>query len=147
MKEGAKEIGYENIMEELKNYIKPFLRNAIESVYELDVKPVSYIFPYEKIEKGSRVVLYGAGKVGKSYANCLIQGEYAVLTGWIDNAAPAEFKHIEIKRPEAIVDLIYDYIVIAIADVDLVRDIRNYLLESYGVDEEKIIWKKCVELF
>ena len=50
----------------------------------MNLNTITHVFPYEKIPKNSKVILYGAGTMGKSYWKCLQSGEYADLAAWVD---------------------------------------------------------------
>lgn len=123
-------------------YVENFLQSAIADVYQMNLKKIAYIFPYESIPKGSRVVLYGAGVVGKSFWQCLRYGEYASVVAWIDrNYAVLQEQNLEVTTIDAIYQVIYDYVVIAVSDEKAAKEIRNMLLEN-GVNRGKIVWKK-----
>lgn len=42
-------------------------------------------FPFKKISRGSKVVLYGAGRVGKSMFEQNETNDYCVITGIVDS--------------------------------------------------------------
>lgn len=133
----------EKMRNQISNYVKSFLVSTIKEVYQIDlVESTPFIFPYESIPQGSKVILYGAGRMGQSYWKCLKQGEYATLVAWVDaNYEEKRWIQWDVEPPEIVKDRIYDYIVIAVSDENIALKIRQNLLE-FGVGEEKIIWKK-----
>lgn len=137
-----------NLAEEMRNqishYVKSFLLSTIKDVYQIDLfNPISFIFPYESVPQGSRVVLYGAGRVGQSYWKCLKNGEYVTLVAWVDSDYEEKrWSQWDVESPEAIKHRAYDYIVIGVSDEKTALEIRQNLLE-FGIDGQKIIWKKC----
>lgn len=141
---GFKEL---NLAEKMRNqtahYVKSFLEYTIKDVYQVDLSaPVSFIFPYESIPRGSRVVLYGAGRMGQSYWKCLEYGEYAAVVAWIDSDYEEKrWTQWNVESPEVIKHKEYDYVLIAVLDEEIALEIRRNLLEL-GVETEKIIWKK-----
>lgn len=127
---------------QVQSYMEGFLYGAIKAVYDVDVGIVTHIFPYEKVPKGSKVILYGAGTVGKSYWKCLQNGEYAEIVSWTDK------EHAKLHTPEFPVEPLddavvreYDYIVIAVENRITAGEIQKNLLD-YGIKREKIIWEQ-----
>jgi len=96
-----------------------------------------YVFPFGKVPRNSRVVLYAAGSTGAQYYNQVKESKYCDIVLWVDKRADGK----TIKKPEAIKALAaddYDYVVIAIAHASAVAQIRETLI-GYDVAESKII--------
>ena len=73
----------------------------------------TYLFPYEKVPYGSRII-YGAGDVGQEYLQQMLMTDYAEVLCFLDRAFdkyPAIV--IPIFSPEKVVELTFDYIIIA----------------------------------
>lgn len=102
-------------------------------------KHEQYIFPFEQLSQGSKVVLYGAGNVGRSYYRQIKDSEKIKLVGWVDNARREPYKGFDIVRPAALSTLDYDYVIIAVWPEDVAQQIRESLLTA-EVAEEKIVW-------
>jgi len=126
-----------------EEYTVPFLRVIIEDVYGVKVKQNCYVPPYEIMPQGSRIVLYGAGAVGKWYERALKHGEYVTLVGWVDKAYGTYPKQYNIKSPARLTELEYDYILIAVSQEAAVEEIMHGLLEM-NIPKDKILWKKPV---
>lgn len=98
----------------------------------------TYLYPYSSIRKGSKVVVYGAGDVGMRIVRFLSTSKDYSLCAWIDKY---ERKKVECgwqaSAIESVYDLEYDYIAIAIADYDIVVQVKEELMER-GIPEEKI---------
>lgn len=91
--------------------------------------------------KGKRIVLYGAGKVGKDYYRQLSKMGYHIVL-WVDsNGAEGEI----VKRPQEILRTEYDMILIAVSRPEYVESIRKSL-RSLGVSEEKTLWRQPVRV-
>jgi FlaA1/EpsC-like NDP-sugar epimerase len=103
-----------------------------------------YLFPFERIEKGARVVLYGAGVVGTDFAAQIKMSGYCQLVGVLDRrvsriciSMPDE---IPVFPPEHIEKLEgYDYIVLAVRLARVAEEMRSFLRES-DIPEEKILF-------
>ncbi len=97
-------------------------------------------FPFELIEKGSNIVLWGAGQVGKAYYQQIKNSDYCECVAWIDSK-----KHddgLVLSKDEA-GNLNFDNVVIAVSNEDMVEQITKTLVAMYGDGvEKKIVWKK-----
>lgn len=100
---------------------------------------MSYLFPYRSIEKSSKVILYGAGVVGKDFMLQINATEYCQLVAWVDKG----FDGYEVEAPFDYVSNImkysFDYIVVAVINRKVGEDIVEYL-RSIGIPEKKIVW-------
>ena len=99
-----------------------------------------FMFPYEELDRNQKIVLYGAGVVGKSYYRQLIENHYCEIVLWVDR----EFETIRtsmypVNNPEEIKKVEYDYIVIAGVNIEESGRIRDILKLQYNVAEEKIL--------
>jgi|GEM_PF-1432255 len=100
---------------------------------------IYYLFPFDKVPKDSRIVLYGAGNVGKQFFAQIAETNFCKIVLWVDKNA--DLKTTE--KPEAITSLSindYDIVVIAIESELAAHDIKS-LLMSYRVPENKILHK------
>jgi len=96
-----------------------------------------YYFPYAQIEKDTRVILYGAGRVGQDYIYQIAQSEYCSLLFIVDS----DWKRLGVRDPEQIrltPAVSYDHVIIAIKDRNATMEARDYLLDL-GVEEKKIV--------
>lgn len=105
--------------------------------YEMDH---NYIFPFNDIEKGSSIIIYGAGRVGKMYKKQIEATGYCKIVKWVDkNYKVLSEADDFITSPENIDESDYDYLIIAIAFQKPAGEIINQLLDI-GVKKEKIVW-------
>lgn len=135
------------MQEQINQYVRSFLRGAVRSVYEMEMEQISYLFPYELVPCGSRIILYGAGIVGKSYQICLKNGNYAVLVAWVDQNSQLLKKQgrRDIESPERIHVVQYDFIVIAVENREVAANIKKMLVKQ-GIEEEKILWNQPIRI-
>lgn len=113
-------------------------QNLIRQLNQLNDR-MEAVFPYEKIPKGSRVVIYGAGKMGQSYYRQILATQYCKLEAWVDKQGNRSAEGVDF--PEKLQNVMYDYVIIAIANQQIVNEIKDYLKNTFGVDEIKIISK------
>lgn len=127
---------------QVEYYVSAFLEGTERAIYGMKNFPVHYIFPYECIEKNSRVVLYGAGAVGQSYYKCIQDESYVKLEMWVDERWKEKSDIFNIiSDPQKIFKIKFDYIVIAIEDFYVANDIIEMLKER-EISDDKIVWKK-----
>jgi len=98
-----------------------------------------YLFPFDKVPKDSRIVLYGAGDVGKQFYEQIAETKFCEIVLWLDKNADG----ISTKKPETIVNLSvndYNIVVIAVKSESIAHEVKNILL-GYGIPEHKILHK------
>lgn len=95
-------------------------------------------FPFEKINKDDRIILYGAGNVGTAYFRQIVCSHYGEVVLWVDKNYK-DYGHL-VNAPERIHEVEYDKIVISVASCETAKKIREYLL-SVGTKDENIIWE------
>lgn len=96
-----------------------------------------WLFPFSKVEKNSRVVIFGAGEVGKAFERQLDHAKYCNIVGIIDNDENRWNDHI--CSPSEIKGMQFDCVVIAIGNEDIADEIKKQLL-AIGVMHEQIVW-------
>lgn len=95
-----------------------------------------FAFPYHLIERECRIVLIGAGIMGRHYYSQLMLSGYCDVVCWAEQENPFRLSYIstldDIKKSE------FDYAVIAYMQQRLIDPVLS-LLESIGVKKDKII--------
>lgn len=105
-----------------------------------DVTIGKWLFPFDKVKKGSNIIIYGYGKVGKTYIQQLEKLNFCNVICIVDSAYEKYQDNGEKIFPiEHIVNKRYDYIVIANASDDVKHKIKNVLMNNFNVEEKKII--------
>lgn len=96
------------------------------------------LFPFEKVKKNSRILVYGAGGFGRVVQHFISESDIMELSGWVDKEAEYyREKGIDIIAPEEIRKKTFDYLVIAILNERIAKQIKYSLIKS-GVRDEKI---------
>lgn len=103
-------------------------------------------FPFEKIVKGSRILIYGAGSVGESYIRQIDYTGYCKIIALADrkpeiwNADRTKKKRIHCIFSAEVGRMMgsCDYVVIASRNNKNMRDMREVLI-SQGISHEKIV--------
>lgn len=115
-----------------------FLMQAMKAIYGLDL---GYQFPFGLVDDSDRIVLYGAGVVGKCYYNSLKTAGYTNPAMWVDrNFEELCRQGYPVSSPEEMQRIEYDHILIAIEGKENYERIKKELVEM-GVDDRKIVWK------
>ena len=101
---------------------------------------IKHIFPYEYIEKGARVIIYGYGLVGKLYIEQIEYTKWCVIVGIVDSNVNRKqmsnytmFSISDIGNIKGV-----DNVVIAIENPETADEVYNSL-SKYGIDPLKII--------
>lgn len=95
------------------------------------------LFPFEMIPKGCKVALYGAGRVGRLFAEQLKITKYAKLVAVFDeNAKSVEW--INAYIPEEVTKHEFDYLIVSISDNNSAMSIKCDMIES-RVDPDRVI--------
>lgn len=103
---------------------------------------MSYVlFPYERVSRNSRVILYGMGQLGKMFAEQIASNHFCKLLFAADKDYMSKNnRFIAVKKPEYILQTEYDYIVIAVLSVSIAESVKEELV-GLGVPAEKCIYK------
>lgn len=119
-----------------KFYEKPFRYSLLDGFW---------LYPNGFGVTDKKIVVVGAGKVGQSFVKQMELLHNCNLVSWLDN----NYKNLnnpKIQAVEQIAMLKYDFVVIAMKNVNnSVSDIKKQLI-SLGVDEDKIIWREPCKL-
>lgn len=125
-----------DIVPHMKEIMSQYIFHAIFSIqYGVDWFDNSqFLFPYSKVKNGSRIVVYGAGNVGKNLVSYLANDMRYPLVKWVDSNVTDDKIINDIT---VIPDEQYDYILLAILEFKIVCEIERNLLQK-GIVKEKI---------
>lgn len=99
---------------------------------------IRHLFPFDMVEKGSKIVIYGAGLVGQDYVRQLKSMPYAEILCVIDrNREIRQLLDIPVISPDCI-STVTDYNYIVIAVTKYAAEIYNYLIKA-GIENTKIV--------
>ena len=97
-----------------------------------------YLYPYSKVKAGSKVIVYGAGWFGRQVVEVLADRSDYSLVGWVDqNVNKMPCRGIIVQLMNDVLEIQYDYIVIAVLTREIALEIRNNLMQL-GISDEKI---------
>lgn len=119
-------------------YFYMYSVNLRRRIYGDYAEQIKYMFPFDKVEKGQKVVIYGAGAAGCSYVEQLKRIEYCQVVLWVDRNYKKELVN-HVSAVEKIKTVRYDRVVIAITN-GRVRDSVKEMLVGMGINEKQIVW-------
>ena len=96
-----------------------------------------YLFPFGKVGSSSKVVLYGAGIVGKAYYKQIEKTDYCEIVAWVDKRYDS-YTSLGVKPIDYVTQVSFDYIVIANASEESSAEIKRELI-GMGIDERNIV--------
>lgn len=100
----------------------------------------TYLFPYEKIPQGSRILIYGAGDVGQDYLQQMLITGYCEVIALVDKSYDKYPSMIvPVIAPDMVINQKFDFVVIALKTSVHLPDIKKNL-HNQGVETEKIIF-------
>lgn len=133
------------LMKQLKRYILDVETHSLQMLYDIDLNVFGkWIFQYENYYD-SEIVIYGAGLCGQALYHQLCLAEKSInIVAWIDENYNRKSEQClyKIESPEILLNLKYDFIIIAVIDEMLSKEIKCKLTDLYAVKEECLIWKK-----
>ncbi len=136
----------EKLLPALCEYVSHSFFDAYNNFFETDQCAIpGYLFRSKRIPEGSSVLIYGAGKVGKSYWRQLkAEGRYRLM-GFVDKNADKAVDLEEVYRIDQVRRLKFDFVVVAVKDEAIVEEIRSDLVKN-EVNLEKIIWEQPLSI-
>lgn len=98
-----------------------------------------WIFPYDRIEKNSAVVLFGAGDVGRDLYIQVVKTNWCKVVAWVDSA-PDKYVHrgFPVENKAIIRECKFDKILVCIKDEKMRRQVCQEL-ERDGIAADKIL--------
>lgn len=115
------------------------IKNSLNSV-DVGTSSEKWSLPAGYFEEGSKIALYGAGDVGRSYFRQLQKSETLYLSAWVDkNYETITGVAYELMSPDQLVSVDFDYAVIGVAEIVMAMEIMDYLAKL-GISADKIVW-------
>lgn len=107
---------------------------------DLEDRSYYYSFPEGLIQSGRKIILYGAGDIGRNYYHYIREKNDWNLVAWVD-AAAEKYRDMgsEVQDIDIITKIEYDAILIAVMEEKTAQLIRKSLC-ARGVLDDKILW-------
>lgn len=133
-------------LEALKKDLHGFLKRRMVSVLLADEKsciPIPHYF-YKDMEQlvGKRILLYGAGDVGRDYYAQISRYQNCEIAAWADSCwRKFHFDYAEVIEGSKAVSVLCDVVLVAVKEGKTAMEIKEYL-ENMGVPKERIVWQE-----
>lgn len=144
--EAVKRVLCENNYWEEKQYLyNNFLKNHMITAMEKDSKSEfvvqKYLFPKPEILENKKIVIFGAGLVGRNYYSQISRYSNCSIVAWVDSRPENyEYKYINVDNVSVLLDKEYDIIIIGVLNKAMSDEITG-MLRRLGISEKKIIWE------
>lgn len=100
-----------------------------------------YMFPFRKVKKDSRIILYGAGMVGKEFYLQIMYSQYCQMIAWTDQKFNSCVVNSPFIKVEDVIKYEFDYIVIAVEKKSMADAIFSDLAEK-NISVDKLVWSR-----
>lgn len=98
------------------------------------------LFPFEQIKANDKIVIYGAGGFGVSLWNYINSTQHVQIQAIVDKRGRlCSTAYYEVNEINVIEKLDFDYIVIAILNEKISKEVKKFLVDM-GVDPKKILY-------
>ncbi|MDE6626571.1 MAG: glycosyltransferase [Lachnospiraceae bacterium] len=139
----------QNMRKQSEVYITELLYKGINTLLGFENKNLLWIDPYwlDKIPVNAKIILYGAGELGKKYRKQLQSRKDLQYITCIDvSYERLSSEEFVVESPDMINDYEYDYVVITIKNPQKAQGIRMDL-QKMGIADDKILWFDQTEFF
>lgn len=129
-----------DLYKQLQAYLIAFIQKGMSDVFSIKMQSI-YHLPFSWTVMGQKIILYGAGTVGRSYYKQLKQISGIDIIAWVDSElVEHQIYDYRIDSPKVIVHSNFDKIVIAIKNRSIAEKIKNDLCQY--ISKEKILWEE-----
>lgn len=128
----------ESLMGQLDHYMRRIIWKKDPAAY-LSIN--SFLFPFSQVKEGSRIILYGMGKMGDALYYQLKQTDYCRLSAWADRnpgKSSGKTETVPCIFPQEIMEYSFDYVIIAIQNEIIAAKVAKEL-SAMGIAGQKII--------
>jgi len=139
----------EHLLKQLDKYMVNSVIYGVNRKIGLSQKDLitKYYIDEKSLPSSRKVVLYGAGAVGRDVYKQLLKSEKKHISLWVDqNYEKYVQEGLPVKAVDCLQEESYDYILIAALRENVVDNIKE-TLKKYSIPEEKIIWQKPMTIY
>lgn len=126
----------------MKNYMQDYLFihmvNCMSHVHDRGLGIIHFKVPDKERIKYNRLVIYGAGKVGKDYISQMILNTEYNVVAWTDKRFTDKMNSLCIPIDD-LRELEFDVVLIAVKSESMALEIK-YLLLEMNIEQNKIAW-------
>lgn len=122
----------------MENYLVIRMVECMNHIYGKGLGTVRYLVPKNETLKKRRIVIYGAGKVGRDYVSQMVLDQQFNIIAWIDKKFEEKINKLCLAVT-SIKELDFDIVLIAVRKEATALQIKNQLLDL-NIEERKIVW-------
>ena len=98
-------------------------------------------FPMVQLLFDKKIIIYGAGVVGRDYIMQLSEYPQIDIVKWVDRNCETKLDMFrKVESVDSICDVTFDYIIVAIDNILTAEQIKNELVRCLNISEKDIIW-------
>lgn len=133
---------YEYMEDSLKEFLWENLLFYMAKIKENNFQIAKYYFDdFNKLYK-KKIVIYGAGRVGRDYYAQISRYSDCEIVAWVDiHSEKYHYSHINVYNLDILDFINFDILIIAVWDEFSANEISNNLLKT-GIDKVKLYWTK-----
>ena len=133
-----------DLRDQWKEYVMFLMLPRADILYE-NMEELSYLYPYPRVKKGSRIVLYGAGLYGQRLYSWIRKTGFCEVRALVDrNWEELRRQGIPAESPDNIQNLQYDHIVITCSFARTRKAIYDYLKQVTMEDKIQVMDEEMV---
>lgn len=131
--------------EQWLEYMLFLMTPRADTLYE-GMEGLDYLFPFPKVRKGSRIILYCAGTYGQRLYQYLKRTSFCSVVAWADrNYAELQKQGFAVIAPDEMKKYEFDEIVVASSFAKTRRAIYQELTQKYPKEKVHIIDEKLIK--
>lgn len=105
-----------------------------------------FYFPAPEKVQNKKILLYGAGAVGRDYYAQISCYSNCEIVAWVDaHPEKYDYPYIELHDPDILSHISYDLVLVAVKSEEKYRDIEKEL-KNRNISAGKIMWKKPADM-
>lgn len=126
----------------VENYGRYLIIGKFIQYFDNDFQLERYYYGYSDDLLGKRIVIYGAGSVGRDYYAQISRFSNCEIVAWVD-AYPEKYaySYIDLYDVEILDRVDFDILVVAVKQEKMAKEICNQLI-CKGIERHKIFWSK-----
>ncbi|WP_312430336.1 glycosyltransferase family 2 protein [Lacrimispora sp.] len=133
-----------DLRQQWRKYVLFLMVPRADGLYQ-GYENLDYLFPFPRVRKGFRIVLYGAGTYGQRLYGYLQKTEFCNVTAWLDrNYTEFQKMGLNVQAPSILPDLEYDAILVANTYEKSRKRLYQELIKKYPKEKVHIIDEELI---
>ena len=131
-----------------RNHYKKRIIQAMAEDQSSGINVLKYRFANIEKLKGKRIAIYGAGVVGRDFYRQMFQMDQCEITAWVDKQKYGIKNLVPIGKPEALKDVEYDVLILAVKSKTVADEIKEELMQN-GICKKGsvVLWEEPIYIW